>query len=53
MCVVSGRDTQNIIVATISMKTVMIQLGMIASGMALVVKKNPKMSTREVLRVAT
>ena len=47
------QDIQNIMVATISMKTVMIQIGMIVSGMALVVMKNHKMNTREVSRVGT
>ena len=44
---------QNIMVATISMKSVMIQIGMIVSGMILDVMKNHKMNTREVLRAAT
>ena len=47
------QDIQNIMVVTISMKIVMIQIGMIVSGMVLVVMKNHKMSTREVMRVAT
>ena len=47
------QDIQNIMVATISMKTVMIQIGMIVFGMALVVMKNHKMNTREVSRAAT
>ena len=34
------QDIQNIMVATISMKIVMIQIGMIVSGMALAVMKN-------------
>ena len=46
-------DIQNIMLATLAMETVMIQIGMIVSGMALVVMKNQKMNTKEVLRVAT
>ena len=46
-------DIQNIMLATLAMGTVMIQIGMIVFGMALVVMKNQKMNTREVSRVAT
>ena len=47
------QDIQNIMIATISMKIVMIQIGMIVPGMVLVVMENQKMNTKEVSRVAT
>ena len=47
------QDIRSIMVATTSMKTVMIRIGMIVSGMVQVVLKNHKMNLREVSKVDT